>query len=73
MEMWICKIQEELTMKLQDYKIDGEYITISKKDLQELASHYYGLRVSYDQMHDPSYRAYYAGKEKAMMDLLSLF
>ena len=60
-------------MVLQDYKIEGDYIKVSKKDLKELASHYYGLRVSYDQMHDPSYRAYYAGKEKAMMDLLSLF
>ena len=51
-------------MELKDYKIEGDYIKVSKKDLKDLASHYYGLRVSYDQMHDPSYRAFYAGKEK---------
>ena len=60
-------------MVLKDYKINGGYITISKKELDELANHYYGLTVQYDNGHDPFYRAFYAGKESIVLDILKMF
>lgn len=60
-------------MVLKDYKIDGEYICISKKDLEELSHHYYSLVALYDKEHDPFYRAFYAGKESAILDILKMF
>ena len=60
-------------MILQDYKIDGEYICISKTELEKLSRHYYSLVAQYNNEHDPFYRAFYAGKESAMLDILKMF
>ena len=60
-------------MILQDYKIDGEYIKVSKKELEELSRHYYSLVLQYNNEYDPFYRAFYAGKESVVLDILKMF
>lgn len=60
-------------MVLQDYMIEGDYIKVSKKELEELSHHYFSLVALYNHDHDPFYRAFYAGKESAMLDILKMF
>ena len=62
-----------MIMVLQDYKIEGDYIKVSKKELEELSHHYYSLVAQYDKVYDPFYRAFYAGKESAILDILKMF
>ena len=57
-------------MVLQDYKIDGEYICISKKELEELRDHY--LHLGTEKYHG-KLGYYYVGKHTVMCDLLKMF
>ena len=58
-------------MVLQDYKIDGDYISISKKELNALAEHYYYC-ASLDS-NEAVHRAFYLGKEAVIIDILRMF
>lgn len=60
-------------MELKDYKIEGDYIKVSKKELEELSHHYYSLVALYNNAYDPFYRAFYAGKESVVLDILKMF
>ena len=60
-------------MVLQDYKIDGEYICISKKELEELAEHY--DKMAGDKLDSKHFQwyAHYHGKRTVILDLLKMF
>ena len=60
-------------MKLQGCKINESSIRITKKELEKLSRHYYSLVAQYNNEYDPFYRAFYAGKERAMLDILKMF
>ena len=69
-----CKtIKTKVTMVLQDYKIDGEYICISKKELKELRGHYHQLTVQYYKEGDSWRSTFYAGKRDVYIDILKMF
>lgn len=55
-------------MVLQDYKIDGDYIKVSKAELEQLRDHY-GSVASVD-MHR---WWYYMGKREICIDMLKMF
>ena len=57
-------------MVLQDYKIDGEYICISKKELEKWRDHYLKL---YREQDEEWKRAFYLGKADAMIEALKMF
>lgn len=58
-------------MILQDYKINGDYISISKKELEEWRDHYW--KVSGEYKDDEFRRAYYIGKQSNIVDILKMF
>lgn len=60
-------------MVLQDYKIDGEYICISKKELEELAEHYNKVAGDYLISDHFQWYAHYHGKRAVIQDLLKMF
>lgn len=60
-------------MVLQDYKIDGEYICISKKELEILRDHYHKVSVDYFKRDKTWQSAYYVGKETICIDILKMF
>ena len=62
-------------MVLQDYKIDGEYICISKKELKRLREEYFNTmyREFNDENGEESLGEYYAGREHLCGELLAMF
>ena len=56
---------------LKDYKIDGEYICITKKELERLAECYYKIGLKYRQY--PLKESYYLGSKNTIDDMLDLF
>ena len=60
-------------MVLQDYKIDGEYISISKKELEELRDHYGNIDKQTKRQPALFLRGYYSGKRDVCIDILKMF
>lgn len=63
-------------MILQDCKIDGDSITITKKELQEARDHYYKVADKFKprKNKEPDYRyALYLGKAAVLTDILKMF
>ena len=60
-------------MILQDYKIEGDSITITKQELQEACEHYKELSKNflYSKAFGPAF--YYKGKHDILCDILKLF
>ena len=57
-------------MVLQDYKIDGEYICISKKELEEWRDHYGQV----EELQSNSHLIwFYTGKRDVCIDILKMF
>ena len=57
-------------MVLQDYKIDGEYICISKKELEEWREHYTNEAETRGR---GKIGWFYLGKREAIIDILKMF
>lgn len=57
-------------MVLKDYKIDGEYISISKKELENYMSHYSHLA---DKQTELFMKMFYAAKFDVLLDIVRLF
>ena len=57
-------------MVLQDYKIDGEYIRISKKELEELRDHYFNVA---SEKGKGKIGWFYLGKHEVIIDILKMF
>ena len=60
-------------MVLQDYKIDGEYICISKKELEEHRDHYHMLAQHHKENRDSFRQSFYLGKRDVCIDILKIF
>lgn len=60
-------------MVLQDYKIDGEYICISKKELEECRDYYHKLAQHHKENRDSFRQAFYLGKRDVCIDILKMF
>ena len=60
-------------MVLQDYKIDGEYISISKKELEEYRDHYHMLAQHHKENRDSFRQAFYLGERDVCIDILKMF
>ena len=60
-------------MVLKDYKIDGEYICISKKELEELAELYNNEANKLLKAEHYQWYAHYNGKRSVILDLLRMF
>lgn len=60
-------------MVLQNYKIDGDSITITKQELQEACKHYKELSANFfnSKTYEPAF--YYKGKDAVLCDILKLF
>lgn len=68
---------EEITMTLQDYKIDGDKITITKQELQEARDHFCKVADKFKPKpqkgsFDPRYTLY-LGEAAVLNDILKLF
>ena len=59
-----------MTMVLQDYKIDGEYICISKKELEEWREHYHNVA---SEKGKGRIGWFYLGKREVLIDILKMF
>lgn len=59
-------------MVLQDYKIDGDYIKVSKAELEQLRDHYGNVASSYVTK-DMHRWWYYMGKREICIDMLKMF
>mgnify|MGYP003305810951 FL=1 len=59
-------------MVLQDYKIDGDYIKVSKKELEQLRDHYMNVASRYATK-DMHRWWYYMGKREICIDMLKMF
>lgn len=57
-------------MVLQDYKIDGEYICISKKELEEWREHY---TKEAETRGRGKIGWFYLGKREVLIDILKMF
>lgn len=57
----------------QDYKIEGDYICISKEELEKWRDHYH--KVSKEGHREPTsfLRGYYNGKKDVFIDILRMF
>lgn len=60
-------------MVLKDYKIDGDYIRISKAELELLRDHYEGLARHHAKNRDSFRQALYLGKRDVCIDVLKMF
>ena len=60
-------------MVLQDYKVDGEYICISKKELEECRDHYHKLAQHHKENRDSFRQPFYLGKRDVCIDILKMF
>lgn len=59
-------------MILQDYEIDGDYIKVSKAELEQLRDHY-GSVASIYTIKDMHRWWYYMGKREICIDMLKMF
>lgn len=59
-------------MVLQDYKIDGDYIKVSKAELEQLRDHYRNVASNY-AIKDMHRWWYYMGKREICIDILKMF
>lgn len=57
-------------MVLRDYKIDGDYIKISKAELEEFAEHYYNVA---SEKGKGKIGWFYLGKREVLIDILKMF
>lgn len=57
----------------KDCKIEGEYICISKEELEKWRVHYYLLTCHHKANNDAFRQALYIGKHSVMCDLLKMF
>ena len=57
-------------MVLKDYKIDGDYICISKQELEEFAEHYYNVAIGKGK---GKIGWFYLGKREVLIDILKMF
>ena len=57
-------------MVLQDYKIDGDSITISKAELEKWRNHYHNVALEEDTN---EIKWFYLGKRDVMIDILKHF
>lgn len=57
----------------QDYKIDGEYLCISKEELETWRDHYYQLACHHKTNNDSFRQSLYIGKHSVMCDMLKMF
>ena len=60
-------------MVLQDYKVDGEDIYISKKELEKCRDNYHKLAQHHKENHDSFRQAFYLGKRDVCIDILKMF
>ena len=60
-------------MLLQDYKIDGDYIRISKKELEGFRDHYQDVISQHKKNRDSFRKAFYTGKRDVCIELLKMF
>lgn len=60
-------------MVLQDYKIDGEYICISKKELEKMEEYYWEMMLEEFGKEDNGMGEHYAGKRDMVLDILKMF
>ena len=60
-------------MVLQNYKIDGEDICISKKELEECRDNYHKLAQHHKENRDSFRQAFYLGKQDVCNDILKMF
>lgn len=61
-------------MILQDYKIDGDSITITKQELEEARDHYCKVADKFSLYKDDEPRMmFYLGKAAVLTDILKLF
>lgn len=57
-------------MLLKDYKIEGDYIRISKKELEEFAEHYHKEATTRGK---GKIGWFYLGKREVCIDILKMF
>ena len=60
-------------MVLQDYKIEGDYIKINRKELEEWRDHYGGIVIRELYEDDPWRNGFYLGKRDVCVDILKMF
>lgn len=60
-------------MVLKDYKIDGDYIKITKSELEQLREHYWNLAKHHGENRDSFRQALYIGKHDIIVDILKMF
>ena len=60
-------------MVLQDYKIDGDYICISREELEKWRDHYYKLGLEGHRGPASFLSGYYNGKKDVFIDILRMF
>ena len=60
-------------MVLQDYKIEGDYIRISKKELEAFRDHYCDVISQHRKNKDSFRQAFYTGKRDVCIELLKMF
>jgi regulation of enolase protein 1 (concanavalin A-like superfamily) len=60
-------------MVLQNYKIDGDYICISKEELEKWRKHYHELSVENYNKGDHWRMVFYGGKRDVIIDMLKMF
>ena len=60
-------------MVLKDYKIEGDYITISKKELEDLVLHYHSVAEQEVRKRHNLRCAFYTGKVSLCTDILKMF
>ena len=67
---YLSKHSKRSNMVLQDYKIDGEYICISKKELEEWRDHYTNEAETRGR---GKIGWFYLGKREVLIDILKMF
>lgn len=60
-------------MTLHDYKIEGDYIKISKKELEECRDHYHKLAKHHKENRDSFRQPFYLGKRDVCIEILEMF
>ena len=60
-------------MVLQDYKIEGDYIKVSKAELEKWRNHYYKVSQEGHRERASFLRGYYNGKKDVFIDILRMF
>lgn len=60
-------------MQLKDYRIDGEYICINRKELEELRDRYDKINHQTHRQPATFLKGYYNGKKDVIIDILNMF